>query len=126
MLKATKKATLASIKHWEVDGPKGVMMGNHNCALCHRFLRAESKKICVRYSPKTSRVIERCPVYKATGKAGCAGTPFEYHPTKAQVKTMVAFLKSLLPENKNGKCRHCGGETMFSHCINRYCPREDT
>ncbi len=25
-----------------------------------------------------------------------------------------------------GKCRHCGGETMFSHCINRYCPREDT
>lgn len=104
MLKATEKALRASIKHWEVDGPKGVTMDGYNCALCLRFsnvlgkIPSDEYISCTRVTASGKR--EKCPVYIEAGEPSCSNTPWNFFPGKTQVKAEIKFLKSLLPEKK--------------------------
>lgn len=100
MLKATEKALRASIKHWEIDGPTGVVMGGGSCALCNRFTSGDpNPQPCTR-TTASGKTSERCPVYKKSGYHNCLDTPYNPFPTHSEVKAEVKFLKSLLPESK--------------------------
>lgn len=86
MNKATLKALKASIKHWQTDTPP--MMAS-DCALCNRFHYACRKSY--------SSTGEYCPIFKQTGKRGCAETPYVFNPTLVTRKKEIEFLQSLLP-----------------------------
>ena len=106
----TLTALKESIAHWErmesgtssdLEAPNG-----DHCALCHKFCALyeegdDEREDCV-----------GCPIKEHTNESGCNGTPFydardawhaygESSPEfKAAARIQIAFLKSLLPENK--------------------------
>lgn len=94
-------ALKASIKHWEENvearSAYDVSLGCAECALCKLFREAN----CV-----------QCPVFAATGKSTCMGSPYHDavdaydawidndNPTfwKNAARAELRFLKSLLPK----------------------------
>ena len=120
MKKATEIALRKSIKKWEaIVANKGIDMGDENCALCHRFKDTESWMDGPEswMSPFCTRGEEKCPVYEASGSAGCNGTPYTAwvasaaedgdlgHKIADNESAIAAvleleFLKSLLPRKK--------------------------
>lgn len=70
MNKSTAKALEASIKHWEENAKAetidAVSTSADDCALCEKFNALDNQTSCV-----------GCPVFAATGKPFCEGTPFE-------------------------------------------------
>ena len=94
---ATLEALRGSIKKWErIVAGTGVCRGVDNCPLCRRFHAAYGNSPCC----------SGCPVFEATGKRGCTGTPIEdYDDEDGTEEEMLAaaiaevdFLKSLLPK----------------------------
>ncbi len=103
MLKATRKALEASIKSWE----KHVAAGGGDedaaeCALCARFREGKNcRPFECRRKNENGRVLEVCPVAKASGKELCYGTPYwrwSLNPNLGDAKAELAFLKSLRPK----------------------------
>ena len=109
MKNETKVALQESIEHWERlrDGTheKNEHPYASQCSLCLRF----DCGVCVIFD-KDLEEVERCPVYKKTGKDTCEETPYNkayeaffnerlnkgerYNRMNAEVQ----FLKSLLPK----------------------------
>lgn len=106
------EALQASIDHWEANIARiatgdRLQIGTEHCALCSLYFNQEGQPdVCL-----------GCPVKEATGKGGCAGTP--YMPIAILVRKQrcgipvykydlisaceeeVAFLRSLLPGVQN-------------------------
>jgi hypothetical protein len=120
----TLKALKDSIAHWErIVAGKEESAGSDNCALCQHFPGLGPSE-CVRESD--SGEIELCPVASKTGYVDCSGSPyysfvsasrkeaFEQHlvisnyavygpASLADAKAELAFLQSLLPEEKSNE-----------------------
>jgi hypothetical protein len=102
----TLEALKASIKHWEettaATDVKSVKIGASECALCGLFNTPDM----VAYEECVG-----CPVYRATERSYCEGTPFDtayyllehggdFDLFRAAAKAELDFLRSLLPEGE--------------------------
>lgn len=96
-----------SIAKWEANAEITAQMDARlnigSCALCHRFHSAWRGSL----NPLARDRCKGCPVFEATGKKTCGGTPYEHALDafergdlagfKRHAVTEANFLKSLLP-----------------------------